>query len=51
MDFGSFISVEVCKDRKLPHAPSCKETVDGFLFLLIVFLKNKTHQLNFEGRN
>ena len=28
-----------------------KKAVNGFLCLLIVFLKNKTHQLNFEGRN
>ena len=51
MDFGSFISVGVCRDRKLPHAPSRKKAVNGFLCLLIVFLKNKTHQLSFEGRN
>ena len=48
---GSFISIEVCRDRKLPLAPSCKKTVNGFLCLLIVFLESKTHQLNFEGRN
>ena len=48
---GSFIPVGVCRNRKLPHTPSCKKTVNRFLCLLIVFLKNKTHQLNFEGRN
>ena len=31
--------------------PYLQETIDGFLCLLIVFVKNKTHQSNFEGRD
>ena len=36
-----------------PDTGTCtilQKMVNGFLCLLIVFLKSKTHQLNFEGR-
>ena len=44
----SFISIEVCRDCIPALASSCKKTIYGFLCLLIVFLKSKTHQLNLK---
>ena len=44
----SFISIEVCRDCIPALASSCKKTINGFLCLLIVFLKSKTHQLNLK---
>ena len=41
----SFISIEVCKDCTPALASSFKKTINGFLCLLIVFLKSKTYQL------
>ena len=41
----SFISIEVCRDCILALASSCKKTINGFLCLVIVFLKSKTYQL------
>ena len=43
-----FISIEACRDCIPALASSCKKTIDGFLCLLIVFLKSKTHQLNLK---
>ena len=54
MDFGSFILIEVCRDRKLKLAPSCEKKLTGFFVCLLFFFKSKTpetHQLIFEGRN
>ena len=48
MDFGSFISIEVCRDCIPALASSCKRTIKGFPCLPIVFLKSKTHQLNLK---
>ena len=44
----SFISIEVCRDCITALTSFCKKTIDGFLCLLIVFLKSKTHQLNLK---
>ena len=41
----SFNSIEVCRDCIPALASSCKKTINGFLCLLIVFLKSKTYQL------
>ena len=41
----SFISIEVCRDCIPALASSCKKRINGFLCLLIVFLKSKTYQL------
>ena len=41
----SFISIEVCGDCIPALASSCKKTINGFLCLLIVFIKSKTYQL------
>ena len=42
----SFISMEVCRDCIPALASSCKkQLINGFLNLLIVFLKSKTYQL------
>ena len=48
MDFGEFYF-----DRGLqrPYTSTCiilQKTINGFLCLLIVFLKSKTHQLNLK---
>ena len=37
-----------------PYTSTCiilQKTINGFLYLLIVFLKSKKDQLNFEGRD
>ena len=49
----SWILAEFCYNRspKGPYTGTCtilQETINGFLCLLIVFLKSKTHQLNLK---
>ena len=41
----SIISIEICRDCMPALASSCKKTINGFLCLLIAFLKSKTYQL------
>ena len=41
MGFGSFISIEVCRDCILALAPSSKKQLMGFFVCLLFFLKVK----------
>ena len=41
------------RDLQRPYTGTCtilQEMINGFLCPFIIFLKSKTHQLNFEGR-
>ena len=41
LDFGSFISIEVCRDCIPVLASSCKKQLTGFFVCLLFFLKVK----------
>ena len=49
MGFGSFVSIEVCRDCIPALASSCKKQLTGFFVCLLFFLKENT-TVKFEGR-